>query len=266
MKQNVWRKSSYDSIYRPKGEWVYGYQPVAAVLKSRKRSIYNMFLKNEVKFSFEPLVREYLDATGRDPVVVNQDFFGNILQDNNHQGIALDCSPISPGVIDYLTRDHIDNSRERNVWVVLHEVQDPHNLGAILRNCVFYGVVGVVLSSKHSASLSNVVAKVSSGALEYQPIYEVGSIRRFLSNSKEFGWQIIGTSCSNVNSGLRSIDATLPSVVVFGNEGKGLSDAILAECDKIVNISSSSDIDSTVTSLNVSVTTGIVLNTLCHLE
>lgn len=79
---------------------MYGYQPVTAVLKSRKRSLYNMFLKKEgyvfdsfapqmliwcSKVSFEPLVHEYLDATGRDPVVVNQDFFGNILQDNNHQ-------------------------------------------------------------------------------------------------------------------------------------------------------------------------------------
>lgn len=102
------------------------------------------------------------------------------------------------------------------------------------RRCRFIVCLDCVASfltirSKHSASLTNVVAKVSCGALEFQPIYEVGSIRRFLSvcllqllllltseKSKEFGWQIIGTSCSNVNSGLRSIDATLPSVVVFG--------------------------------------------------
>jgi predicted rRNA methylase len=264
---NIWKEKDPYSIHVPTGEWIYGVQPVSAALKSKKRTFYNMFIKNEIKPSFEPLVLEYMNITGREPTLAKPDFFGNILQDNNHQGIVLDASIITPGLIDFLSEKHIDKNRQRNIWVVLHEIQDPHNLGAILRNCVFFGVAGVVLSSRHSTHLSNTVAKISSGAIEFQSIYEVGNTLRFLKKSKENGWNIVGTHCgTSATTQLNKLDSSKPMLVVFGNEGAGLPDSIINECNDVISIPSSELVETNISSLNVSVTTGIILNSLAAHE
>ena len=138
--------------------------------------------------------------------------------------------------------------------VVLDGVEDPHNLGAIIRTAYAAGADAVIVPERRAAGLTDVVAKAAAGALEHLPVVRVGNINRTLEELKERGCWIYGLDERGQETYDRITYAD-PTVLVFGGEGKGLHEQVRKHCDSLVRIPMTGKIPS----LNVSVAAGIVL-------
>jgi 23S rRNA (guanosine2251-2'-O)-methyltransferase len=141
-----------------------------------------------------------------------------------------------------------------DLLVVLDGVEDPHNLGAIIRTAHAAGATGVVIPERRAASLTDVVAKAAAGALEHLPVVRVTNINRTLEELKEQGYWIYGLDERGAEDYDR-VEYTEPTALVLGAEGKGLHEQVGRHCDVLVRIPMAGKISS----LNVSVAAGIVL-------
>ncbi len=138
--------------------------------------------------------------------------------------------------------------------VVLDGVEDPHNLGAIVRTAHAAGASSVIIPERRAAGVTDVVAKAAAGALEHLPIARVTNINRALEDLKERGFWIYGLDERGTESYDR-VDYGSPTAFVLGGEGKGLHEQVRKHCDVLVRIPMAGKISS----LNVSVAAGVVL-------
>ena len=138
--------------------------------------------------------------------------------------------------------------------VVLDAIEDPHNLGAILRTADAAGVSGVVIQSRRSALHAGTVAKTSAGALSHVRVAEVVNIARAIEELKESGVWTVGLA-GDASDSYMDVDWTLPSAIVLGAEGSGLRRLVRERCDRLVSIPMRGAVDS----LNVSVAAGVTL-------
>jgi len=140
------------------------------------------------------------------------------------------------------------------ILVVLDGVEDPHNLGAIIRTAHAAGAAGIVIPERRAAGVTDVVAKAAAGALEHLPVIRVTNINRTLEELKERGYWIYGLDEGGAEDYDR-VDFSTPTALVMGAEGKGLHEQVRKHCDVLVRIPMAGKISS----LNVSVAAGIVL-------
>jgi 23S rRNA (guanosine2251-2'-O)-methyltransferase len=138
--------------------------------------------------------------------------------------------------------------------VVLDGVEDPHNLGAIVRTAHAAGAAAVIVPERRAAGLTETVAKAAAGALEYLPVARVGNLSRALETLKQRGFWIYGLD-ERGEQGYDRIDFAAPTALVLGGEGHGLHDLVRRHCDFLVRIPMAGPI----ASLNVSVAAGVVL-------
>lgn len=164
-----------------------------------------------------------------------------------HQGVVAFGS-----VEKYATLE--DTARSRGLHVVLDGVEDPHNLGAIVRTAHAAGAAAVVIPERRAAPLTGVVAKSAAGALAYLPIVRVGNVNRVLEDLKKAGYWIYGLD-ERGDRQYDQIEYTSPTAIVLGGEGKGLHEQTAKHCDFRVRIPMAGE----VSSLNVSVAAGVVL-------
>jgi 23S rRNA (guanosine2251-2'-O)-methyltransferase len=141
-----------------------------------------------------------------------------------------------------------------NLIVVLDGVEDPHNLGAIVRTANAAGAGAVVISERRAAGLTDVVAKAAAGALEYLPVVRAGNINQALRSLKDMGYFVYGLD-ERGELAYDKVDWAERAVVVMGAEGKGLHELVRKNCDALLRIPMAGKIGS----LNVSVATGVVL-------
>ncbi|HUI81260.1 MAG TPA: 23S rRNA (guanosine(2251)-2'-O)-methyltransferase RlmB [Bryobacteraceae bacterium] len=140
------------------------------------------------------------------------------------------------------------------ILVLLDGVEDPHNLGAIIRTAHAAGAAGVVIPERRAAGLTDVVAKAAAGALEHLPVIRVTNINRTLEELKERGYWVYGLDERGAEDYDR-VEFAKPAALVLGAEGKGLHEHVRKHCDALVRIPMAGKISS----LNVSVAAGIVL-------
>jgi len=138
--------------------------------------------------------------------------------------------------------------------VVLDGVEDPHNLGAIIRTAHAAGAAGVVIPERRAAGVTDVVAKAAAGALEHLPVIRVTNINRALEDLKARGYWIYGLDERGTEDYDR-VEYAEPAAVVLGGEGKGLHEQVRKHCDVLVRI----PLEGKISSLNVSVAAGVVL-------
>jgi len=141
-----------------------------------------------------------------------------------------------------------------DLLVILDGVEDPHNLGAIIRTAHAAGAGAVIIPERRAASLTDVVAKAAAGALEYLPVSRVTNINRTLEDLKKRGYWIYGLD-ERGSEAYDSVKYATPTAFVLGGEGKGLHEQVRKHCDTLVRIPMAGKISS----LNVSVAAGIVL-------
>lgn len=143
--------------------------------------------------------------------------------------------------------------------VVLDGIQDPHNLGAILRSCDAFGIDGIILPKNRSVSVTATVAHVSTGAIEYVPICLVNSLNTTIKVLKDEGFWIVGTDAAG-NVAAKDIDKSLDLAIIIGSEGFGMSKSLVKDVDYLLSIPMVGHVNS----LNASVSAGIVLHDLMN--
>jgi 23S rRNA (guanosine2251-2'-O)-methyltransferase len=139
--------------------------------------------------------------------------------------------------------------------LILDSIQDPHNLGAILRSAECAGVGGVIITKHNSASVTETVVKTSAGASEHVMICQVNNLNQAMKQLKDVGFWLVGSSTEGDSKPYTEVDYKIPVALVVGNEEKGIRRLTAGECDILVKIPMQGKIES----LNVSVATGILL-------
>ncbi len=147
-----------------------------------------------------------------------------------------------------------DIAKGASMLVVLDGVEDPHNLGAIVRTAHAAGASGVVIPDRRAVGLTETAGKAAAGALEYLPVARVGNISQALEKLKQLGFWIYGLD-ERGDQEYDQVDYATPTALVFGGEGKGLHEQVRKHCDALVRIRMAGKISS----LNVSVAAGVVL-------
>ena len=169
------------------------------------------------------------------------------LANGNHQGIIL-------SIPDYEYCDPSEMiSADDSLIVILDHIEDPHNLGAIIRTCEAAGVNGIIIPKDRSVLVNSTVMKVSAGALENVKIACVTNLNNTIKYLKDNGFWIVGTDMKGTS--YDKIDYSGKTAIIIGNEGKGMSKLVRESCDFIASI----DMRGTINSLNASVATGIVV-------
>jgi 23S rRNA (guanosine2251-2'-O)-methyltransferase len=175
-----------------------------------------------------------------------------IVRNDNHQGVVakIKTFPFYP-----LEQLFLDAKQVKHpLLLVLDGVEDPHNLGAVLRTCDAIGVQGVILPKHGSASLNATVARVSTGAIEHVKVSEATNLTTTLQRLKKEGYWVVGAEADE-SQDYRSVDYRVPIVLVMGSEGRGISRLVLEQCDFKVSLPMVGHVGS----LNVSVATAILL-------
>ncbi|ORX47771.1 hypothetical protein DM01DRAFT_266444 [Hesseltinella vesiculosa] len=267
---------------------LYGIASVANALHTQKRRALELKVQKGLQHSNQSnkktSVAAILDQCTKRKVPIHYTDKGelNNLTDNRpHQGIVMKATPIAtmglrclmPLADNTYQLDPSDSkcdpvelrspSNRLPLWIALDQVQDPQNLGSIIRTAHFFGVDGLVLCSKNSAPLSPVVSKVSAGAMEMMDIYTTRNLGTFLQISHENGWQILGAAADGAS--LDSLSHDQPRILVFGNEGTGLRTNVRRHCDTLISIEGSMEQQQrlgVVESLNVGVAMGILVSRL----
>jgi len=230
-------------------EWVYGLNPVLEALKAG-RNIKRIFLSSNRHEKIEEIKKEA--GLRNIPVKIADPFFFDRQFSKGHQGIAAEAAAKG-----YISLDELLGipaaRKEIPLFVILDCIEDPRNLGAILRVADAAGIHGIIIQSHRSAGLGAEVSKVSAGAVEYVPVCMVTNIKHAIHALKEKEITIIGAEACAANS-IWDMDLTVPVALVIGSEGKGLRKTVIASCDLLANIPMLGKMNS----LNVSVAAGIL--------
>ena len=171
----------------------------------------------------------------------------------NHQGIVLEVA-LPDELSENDLKVAVENLSENALFLVLDNVQDPHNLGACLRTADATGVHGIIITKDNAVGITPTVCKVASGAAETVPVYSVTNLARVLRWLKTEGVWVIGTA-GEAQSTLFKSDFTVPMALVIGAEEKGMRRLTREQCDFLVKL----PMLGTVESLNLSVATGVLL-------
>ena len=174
-------------------------------------------------------------------------------QTENYQGVIAIVPPYEYCEIEDIIEEA--NKREEDPFVVILDgIEDPHNLGSIIRTAETAGVHGIIIPKRRAASVNSTVNKVSAGAVEHMKIARVNNISDSIEKLKKVGLWICGTDI-NTDKYYYNQDLTGPLGIVIGNEGSGISEKVKKNCDFLVKI----PMKGKVTSLNASVSTGIIV-------
>ena len=170
----------------------------------------------------------------------------------NHQGVAVMCAEHKYSTVE----DILNIARERNenpFIIICDEIEDPHNLGAIIRTAEICGAHGVIIPLRRSASLNATVAKTAAGALEYIKVARVTNLANTIDMLKKEGVWVFGADMDGTD--YKKTDFTVPCALVIGNEGKGIGTLVAKKCDGIVSLPMAGHISS----LNASVAAGVLM-------
>lgn len=194
-------------------------------------------------------------AKERKIIVVEKDKkqMDEMAQEENYQGVIAIVPPFEYVVIS----DILEVAKERNedpFVIVLDGIEDPHNLGSIIRTAETAGVHGVIIPKRRAVSVNSTVNKASAGAVEHMKIARVTNISDAIEELKKAGLWVCGTAV-DTNKYYYNQDLTGPLAIVIGNEGKGIGEKVKKNCDFLVKI----PMKGKVQSLNASVSTGIVV-------
>ena len=194
-------------------------------------------------------------ARERKVIVVEKDKkqMNEIAQTENYQGIIALVPPFEYCEIEDILEE-AKRKKEDPFVLILDSIEDPHNLGSIIRTAETAGVHGIIIPKRRAASVNSTVNKVSAGAVEYMKIARVTNITDAINKLKEEGLWICGTDI-NTETYYYQQDLKGPIGVVIGNEGNGIGEKVKKNCDFLVKIT----MKGKVTSLNASVSAGIII-------
>ena len=232
-------------------EYIAGRHSVLEALKSG-RSINRLFILHGMK---EGAVREIIGLARERGIPfqeVERNYLDGLIKER-HQGMVAEVSPYTYVEIEDIIQSARDKGEDPLV-LILAELEDPHNFGAILRTAEAVGVHGVIIPKRRSVQLNATVAKVSSGAAEYVSVARVANLAQAVEVLKEFGLWVTGADMDGENS-LWQASLAGPLAVVVGAEGHGIPRLLKEKCDFLTSI----PMRGRISSLNASVAASVVL-------
>ncbi len=225
---------------------IYGAHPVEEALKNPKRK----FVKLTCTLNGAERLKVFTQPLGITPEIVNPKVLDRKVEaDAVHQGMILEAK--------VLRQPQLNEIEQSGVVVMLDQVTDPHNVGAILRTCAAFQVTAVVTTARHSAEASGVLFKAASGAYEHVPFVKVTNLARAMEELRNAGFRLVGLD-SEAEIALGDVDKAPPLVLVLGAEGKGLRELTRKNCDVVAKL----DFSGAIRSLNVSNAAAVALYAL----
>lgn len=251
-------------------EVVFGIAPCLLALTQRRREAYKLFVKDG-EASHRSSVLKVCEEARRHRVQVqrvSKKDLDRMCSGRVHQGVCLQASPLGFVTAEDRGRRHGRPDGALPLWLVLEGIQDPMNLGAILRSAYFLGVDRVASSVHHSCPLSPVVSKASSGAMEVLAVYGYENLEEMLRLKAAQGWHVVGTVGADVEepsipvTRCSDFQVSKPTLLLLGGEGAGLSRGLLSLCQTLLSIPAGRELYPGIDSLNVSVAAAILLHSL----
>jgi 23S rRNA (guanosine2251-2'-O)-methyltransferase len=233
----------------PVGLFVYGRNPVREALRGRRKVSRLLLISGAVGDELERLLPDWMAETPRPRPRVQRlvaPELAEMIGTGDHQGIAAEVEPYPYVDAEQILRSH-------SLLIALDEVQDPHNLGAIIRTATAVGA-GVVIPRHRAAEITGAVVKASAGTTEKAAVARVRNLADFLTAAKAAGFWTYGAS-GRADSEYTAQDYSYRTCFVMGSEGEGLGKRVASMCDVMVSIPLGGGVES----LNVSVSAGILL-------
>lgn len=203
--------------------------------KGRLKTIFN--IANEKKIVCQEVPKRKLDSVTTE----------------RHQGVIAFVAPYSYHEFDEVING-LEMTQETTILILDH-IEDPHNLGAIIRSAEASGVKAVIIPKRRAAVVSQTVVKSSAGAIEYMPVIRVGNLVDTISKLKDKGFWIAGTTLAERSENYTKIARDVPLAIVIGNEGEGMSNSVTNACDFLYHLPMLGKTQS----LNASVAAGIIM-------
>jgi len=230
--------------------WIWGAHACKAVLANPRRTVHEILLTEQSVSRYD-----IPEGACRPKIVLTQALIKNIPRNAVHQGIALKAAPL-----EWQDLDTIAKKDGEGIILVLDQITDPQNVGAMLRLCSAFDVRALVMQTRNAPPLSGATAKVAVGCLETIPVCLEVNISNTLERLKKFDWMITGLD-GKTNSDLKtSIKGNKRNVLVMGTEGKGLRERVKKTCDQLSKIPMiSNSMPGHAESLNVATAAAIAL-------
>ncbi|HLR79822.1 MAG TPA: 23S rRNA (guanosine(2251)-2'-O)-methyltransferase RlmB [Bacillota bacterium] len=231
-------------------EIISGKNPVLAALQSG-RTIHKILISEQL----QPNMKKKLYNLGKKVTVIQKVPKNKLdrVAKGNHQGVVAYVAPYAYASLEDLFQ-RASKANEAPFFILLDELEDPHNLGSIIRTADATGAHGVIIPKRRSVGLTEAVAKTAAGALEHVPVARVTNVAYTIDELKERNVWVVGTDAEG-DEDYRSLDGTLPIAIVIGNEGKGISRLVKEKCDWTVSL----PMKGKLSSLNASVACSILL-------
>ena len=236
---------------------IYGKHPFFSILKTGKRKIYSIYVSNKNK-------KEFYDILSKENISINSKVEVNFVdnteidkifnnREKNHQGYLMKVAARQKITFDDFINS-LQNVKDLPKLLILDQILDPHNLGAIIRTSVAFGIEKIIITSYNSVKDTPIVAKASVGLNEFVDLIEVVNLNNAIKSLKNVGYFIIGLD-GEAKITIDKITDSRNLALVLGNEGKGIRELVKRNCDELVKI----PMENCAESLNVSVATAIAI-------
>jgi len=233
--------------------WISGIHAVQAALNNKERDVLEIAVLKEN-------LDKLLNANKIKISIQNKKFFNKIFksEDKNftHQGVAAKIRPLLKKNLENLLQDN-----NLNTVVFLDQINDPRNIGSIIRNCVAFNIKYLILENNSVNLKSNAMHKASSGYIENISIIEVSNINNALIKLKKENFFIYGMD-SNAGKELGSVNFVKKKIIILGSEGKGIRKNVSEKCNQLIKIKMNKETES----LNVSNASAIILHHIANLS
>lgn len=231
-------------------EWIVGRHPVSEAIRSG-RGINKVWMNKDGRGLGELL--DLIKSHGIAMQFVPKQKLDQLSRTSNHQGVVASVAAYRYAEITDLFA-LAQQRHEPPFFLMLDGIEDPHNLGSILRTADATGCHGIIIPKQHSVGLTSVVAKASTGAIEYVPVARVANLANTTDALKKKGVWFAGTAADG-SEDYGTADYSMPICLVIGNEGAGMSRLVRKKCDYLIRIPMAGK----VTSLNASVAAGLLM-------
>lgn len=221
-------------------EYIVGRNPVMEVLKNADDVEKILVLRGELKGSINKIIGMAKDKRIKIQEV-NQKTLDEIAEGGSHQGVAAVINPFQYSTIDEILKV-AEEKDESPFIIILDEIEDPHNLGAIARTAECVGAHGIIIPERRAASVNQTVYSASAGAIQYMKIAKVTNINQTIKYLKDKGVWIYGADMNGETYYKSNLKGSV--ALVIGNEGKGISKLVRENCDVILSIPMKGEISS----------------------